>query len=226
VFPPRIALKGRIGNNSQSINYKATGQHWWRQDSCRTFQESGARKLSAAKRRKLTKITADIHRIEKSYFQLEDPDLDQRYFELKRKRQHLLRSIVLDLHLSIEDIITGAIGNALLRGRPIRSPLGQTIRDLLQDDRPLGFQHKLMLARSLSLVTRAEFTDLAELNTIRNRCSHTWSLDKITRRKIKPSKAKRPLLRWRGRNLYNTEAFADFVTHFTKHYLKLWLRHS
>jgi hypothetical protein len=149
--------------------------------------------MSTAKKRKITKITADIARVEKSFFQSEDPDLDQRYFELKRKRQHLLRSIVLELHLSIEDLITVAVGNALLRGRPIRSPAGQTIRDLLQDDRPLGFRHKLMLAGSLNLVTRAEFADLAELNTIRNRCSHTWSLDKITRRKLKPSKPKRPL---------------------------------
>jgi hypothetical protein len=94
--------------------------------------------LSAAKKRKLTKITADITRIEQSFFRSEDPDLDQRYHELKRKREHLLRSIVLELHLSIEDIITGAIGNALLRGRLIRSPAGHTIRDLLEDDRALG----------------------------------------------------------------------------------------
>lgn len=182
--------------------------------------------MSAAKKRKLAQVTADIARIERSFFQPADPDLDQRYFELKRKREHLLRSIVLELHLSIEDIITGAVGNALLRGRPIRSPVGQTIRDLLQDDRPLGFRHKLMLARSLNLVTRMEFADLAELNTIRNRCSHNWSLDKIRRRKIKPSTAKRPLLRWRGTNLYKTDAFTDFVSYFSKYYLKLWLRHA
>ena len=74
--------------------------------------------MSTAKKRKLANITADIARIEKSFFLSEDPDLDQRYFELKRKRQHLLRSIVLELHLSIEDLITVALGNALLRGRP------------------------------------------------------------------------------------------------------------
>jgi hypothetical protein len=89
--------------------------------------------LSAAKQRKLTKITTDIARIEQAFFGSEESDLDQRYHELKRKREHLLRSIVLELHLSIEDIITGAIGNALLRGKPIRSPVGQTIRDLLED---------------------------------------------------------------------------------------------
>ena len=179
---------------------------------------------SAVKKRKISKIAADIARIEKRFFLTDDADLDQRYFELKRKRNHLLRSIVLELHLSIEDIITSAVGNALLRGRPIRSPIGQTIRDLLQDDRPLGFRHKLMLARSLNLITPAEFTELAELNTVRNRCSHTWSLNKMNRRRIKPSKPKRPVLRWRGTNLYQTAAFMDFVNHFTGRYLKLWLR--
>lgn len=176
------------------------------------------------KERQLTELTADIARIEKSFFLSDDPDLDHRFHELKRKREHLLRSIVLELHLSIEDIITAAIGNALLQGRLIRSPIGHTIRDLLQDDRPIGFRHKLMLARSLNLITSREFAELAELNAVRNRCSHTWSLDKISRRKIKPSKPKRPLLRWRGSNLYKTDDFLDFVGVFSRHYLKLWLR--
>ena len=60
-----------------------------------------------------SKINADIARIEKSFFLTDDADLDQRYFELQRKREHLLRSKVLELHLSIEDMITAAIGNAL-----------------------------------------------------------------------------------------------------------------
>jgi hypothetical protein len=78
--------------------------------------------FSAAKKHKLSKVNADIARIEKSFFALEDPDLDHRYSELKRKREHQLRSIILELHLSIENLITGAIGNALLRGRLGRKP--------------------------------------------------------------------------------------------------------
>jgi hypothetical protein len=175
------------------------------------------------KKSQLTELTADIARIEKSYFPLHDPDLD-RYHLLTRKREHLLRSIILDLHLSIEDLITAAIGNALLQGRLIRSPIGHIIRDLLQDDRPIGFRHKLMLARSFNIITGKEFADLTELNSIRNRCSHTWLLNKITRRKIKPSKPKRLLLRWRGSNLYKTDDFLAFVGIFSRHYIKLWLR--
>lgn len=181
--------------------------------------------MSAANQRKVNKITADIARIERSFFRAEDPDLDQRYHELTRKREHLLRSIVLELHLSIEEIITGAIGNALLRGRLVRSPIGQTIRDLLEEDRSLGFRHKVMLARSLSLITTKEFAELTELNTVRNRCSHNWSLKKLTRRKIKPSKRKKPLLRWRGTNLYKTDDFLAFVKVYANHYVRLWLRH-
>jgi hypothetical protein len=177
--------------------------------------------LSAATNRKLIKINEDIDRIEESFFKPVDSSLEMRCFELERKRDHLLRSIILELHLSIEDIITGAIGNALLKGRPIRSPVGQTIRDLLQDERSLGFMHKLMLARSLGIIRRTEFDDLTELNTVRNRCSHNWQLNRVIRRKLKPSKPKRPLLRWRGRNLYNTDAFIDFGHHFTGHYLRI-----
>jgi hypothetical protein len=182
--------------------------------------------LSEAKKRRIAEITADIARIEKSFFTVEDAGLDQQYFELKRKREHLLRCIILELHLSIESILTGALGNALLQGRPIRSPIGHTIRDLLEDEYPIGFRHKLMLARSMGLITRTEFTDLAELNAIRNKCSHTWSLNKITRRKINPSKPKKPLLRYRGTNLYETDAFVSFIGHFTTHYLRLWKRYT
>ena len=180
--------------------------------------------MSATLKRNITKIAADIARIEKEFFQTDDPDLRQRHFALVRKREHLLRSIILERHLMIENILTAGIGNALLQGRPIRSPAGHAIRDLLEDDHPLGFRHKLLLARSLSLITRAELTDLAELNTVRNRCSHTWLLNKVTRRKIKRTKPKRPLLRFRGTSLYQTDAFLKFEGLFTKHYLRLWLR--
>jgi hypothetical protein len=103
--------------------------------------------------------------------------------------------------------------------------VGQTIRDLLQDERAIGFHHKLMLARSLGILRPKEFKDLAELNTIRNRCSHNWQLSRIIRRRLKPGKPKKPILRWRGKNLYETDAFIDFGFYFTRHYLMLWLRY-
>jgi len=63
--------------------------------------ETRSDKLSAARKRQIAKISADLARIEKSFFLTEDPDLDQRYYELKRKRQHLLRSIILELPVQI-----------------------------------------------------------------------------------------------------------------------------
>jgi hypothetical protein len=180
--------------------------------------------LSATRKRQIAKISADIARIEKSFFETNTIDLDQRYYELQRKREHLLRSIILELHLSIEDVITGAIGNALLQGRLIRSPAGHAIRDLSEGQHSIQFLHKLMLARSIKLITPTESTDLSDLNTIRNRCSHSWLLNKVTRRKIKRSKPKKRLLRYRGANLYETKAFLEFVGHFSRCYVRLWLR--
>lgn len=88
--------------------------------------------VTKSQTRRINKISADIARIENSFFRSDDPDLRQRYYELQRKREHLLRSIVLELHLSIEDILTSAIGNALLQGRLIRSPAGHALRDVLE----------------------------------------------------------------------------------------------
>ena len=181
---------------------------------------------SAIRKRQIEKMRADIARIEKSFYSAEHGDQDQIYFELQRIREQLLRSIILEVHLSLESVLTRAIGNALLRGRLIRSPIGHMLRDLLEDQNPLGFRHKLMLARSLNLVTPREFADLAELNTIRNKCSHTWLLNRVRRRGIKRSKPKRPLLRYRGTNLYQTDAFIEFVDYFSAQYLKIWLRHA
>jgi len=182
--------------------------------------------LSVPIDRQIAKLRSDIARIEKSFFSAEHANPNQVYFELRRKREQLLRAIILEIHLSIEDILTPAIGNAILQGSSIRSPMGHVLRDLLEGDRSIGFRHKLMLARSLKLVTPKEFADLADLNTIRNKCSHTWLLDKVTRRKIKRAKPKKPLLRHKGVNLYQTDAFLEFVGRFQKHYIKLWLRHS
>jgi hypothetical protein len=120
----------------------------------------GLSALSATRKLQISKISADIARIEKSFFETDVSDLTQRYFMLRHKREHLLRSVVLELHLSIENIITGALGNALLKGRPIRSPSGHALRDLLEDEHSIGFRHKLLLARSMDLITRKEFADL------------------------------------------------------------------
>jgi hypothetical protein len=83
-----------------------------------------------------------------------------------------------------------------------------------------------MLARSLNIIRSKQFTDLVELNSVRNRCSHNWILSKLTRRRIKPSKSKRPLLRWRGTNLYKTDEFMTFVAVYSRHYVDHWLRYA
>ena len=121
---------------------------------------------------------------------------------------------------------SAAIGKKLLAGRRIASPAGHALRDLLEDERSIGFYQKLTLARALDLVTTSQFKDLLELNSVRNRSSHNWLLDRVARRKIKRSEPKRPVLRYRGTNLYKTESFIAFAGHFTKIYLKLWLKHG
>ncbi len=98
------------------------------------------------------------------------------------------------------------------------------LRDLLEDEHPIGFRHKVMLARGLGLIAPKEYDDLSDLNTMRNRCSHKWHLGKIIRRKLKPSKPKRPLLRFRGTNLYRTDDFIEFERYFAKLYVRLWMR--
>jgi len=182
--------------------------------------------LSSYLQAEIKRVRADIERIDGSFFNSRSADPKQTFSELRMKRGQLLRSIILELHLSIENILSAAIGKKPLAGRRIASPAGHALRDLLEDERSIGFYQKLTLARALDLVTTSQFKDLLELNSVRNRSSHNWLLDRVARRKIKRSKPKRPVLRYRGTNLYKTESFIAFAGHFTKIYLKLWLKHG
>jgi len=47
-------------------------------------------------------MSTGVARAEKSFFETNGSDLDKRYDELKRIREHLLRSVILELQLLIE----------------------------------------------------------------------------------------------------------------------------
>ncbi len=76
----------------------------------------------------------------------------------------------------------------------------------------------------MGLLSPSEYRSLSKLNTIRNRCSHNWGLNQFIRRKVRPSKKKRPLLEYEGRNLFIIDVFQDFIAHYGRLYYRLWLK--
>jgi hypothetical protein len=155
---------------------------------------------------------------------------DDREFILERKRDDIVRSTVLQLHTSIEDLLTQLILYAALgitepklRHR-LSSEKAKAFRRMLYDRESLGFDMKLNFAVGLGLLTPAARKQLMELNTLRNRCSHNWVLNRPVRRGKRPAQLKPPLLHFRGKDLHKVPVIKDFISEFSHVRLSLYSR--
>jgi hypothetical protein len=95
---------------------------------------------------------------------------------------------------------------------------------LLEGNRAIRFPHKVLLARSLGWITPREAADLEKLNSVRNGCGHSWKISRLIRRGVKRKAPKKPVLRYNGRNVYETKHFIDFIQHFNVAYLRLYMK--
>jgi hypothetical protein len=109
---------------------------------------------------------------------------------LERKRDDIVRSAVLQLHTKIEDLLTSlmlycALGvtDKKLKHR-LSSERGKAFRRMLYDRESLGFDTKLNFAVGLRLISPTGRKQLMELNTMRNKCSHNWILNRRRAQRI------------------------------------------
>lgn len=147
---------------------------------------------------------------------------------LERKRDDLVRGAILQLHTSIEDILTSWIRNRILGIKSYelhrwrRRKPAQALRRVLSGGAGIGFESKLNLAVALGLIDGPTQIRLAELNRLRNRCSHNWLLKVPVRRGRKPREKKPALLLYRGRDLHRAEVLGDFASEYSLLYVRLW----
>jgi hypothetical protein len=146
---------------------------------------------------------------------------------LERQRDDIVRSAVLQLHTSIEDLLTSLIlycaldiTDKRLKHR-LSSERGKAFRRMLHDRESLGFDAKLNFAVGLGLISSSGRKQLMELNTMRNRCSRNWILNRAVRRGKRPKQLKPPLLQFRGKDLHKVAALKDFISEFSVVYLRL-----
>lgn len=184
---------------------------------------------------KITKLEKEVEELESAIYDAKnEKDLDTKYFLLQQRRDLAIRGAVLDIHLAIEDILSVAIKNYLLANNPqiqkkpayTNSKHKHDIEDFLNGSRAISFNDKLSLLKSAGLIRANVCNELAKLNTIRNKCSHNWQLNKVIRRKVKRNKKKRPLLEYNGKNLYKKQIFYEFLNKYGPIYYKLWLKFS
>jgi len=149
---------------------------------------------------------------------------------LERKRDDMVRCTVLQMHRSIENLLTSAILCRALntdsrRARRMRSKTPRAFRSMLEGPRSISFEMKLNFAIVLRLFNSKTQERLIELNTLRNRVSHNWFLKAPQRRGKSPRQKKPPLLRYHGRDLHDVKVIKDFMSEYTKIYLQLFMKH-
>jgi len=176
--------------------------------------------------RRLNKEIAEIDAA--SYSGDDDPMLVAAMLE--RKRDDMVRSAVLQVHTKIEDLLTKlmlycalGITDRKLKHR-LSSEKGKAFRRMLYDRESLGFDTKMNFAVGLGLITPAGRKQLMELNTMRNKCSHNWVLNRAVRRGKRPAQQKPPLLQFRGKDLHKVPVIKDFISEFTVVYLRLYAK--
>jgi hypothetical protein len=122
---------------------------------------------------KITRLTREIAEIDKFFYKTNEVEDRSLYAGmLERKRDDVVRSVVLQMHTSIEDILNSLIIcrvlNAKLvdRKRKMRSKSGRALSKMLFDARSIGFDMKLNFAVALGLLNANTHDKLLVLNTL------------------------------------------------------------
>jgi hypothetical protein len=181
--------------------------------------------------KRIVRLTKEIAEIDSGFYGVHEPDnLLLVATALERKRDDIVRGAVLQLHTLIEDLLNQLILYCALqiteekyKGR-LRSKRAKAIRRMLHGAESLGFDMKLNFAVGLGLLTAPLQRQLMDLNTIRNKCSHNWILNKVIRRGRRPKQQKPPLLLFRGGDLHKVPVLRQFTDEYQGVYLRLYAK--
>lgn len=173
----------------------------------------------------IKRLTREIEEIDSFFYKVNEDDDRVLYAGmLERKRDDVVRSVVLQMHTTIEDLLTSYITfhvTGRSDRRPSRSQSARALRRMLGG---LGFEMKLNFAVALGLIKSRTKERLVILNNLRNKCSHNWLLKVRMRRGIKRTGKKPPLLLYEGRDLHSVAALKDFESEYARIYLKLYIK--
>ena len=178
---------------------------------------------------KIRRLTREISQIDDFFYGInKDADRDLYSGMLERKRDDMVRSVVLQLHTGIEGVITSWITCRVLgikleqREKGSRTKAAKALRQMMWGSGSIGFDMKLKFAIALRLFNSPTQKKLEELNSLRNKCSHNWLLKEPVRRGKRPRQKKSPLLLYKGRDLHGVEALEDFTREYGLLYAKLF----
>jgi hypothetical protein len=181
---------------------------------------------------KIRRLTREIRKIDE-FFYGPDKEASRGLYAgmLERKRDDMVRSAVLQLHTAIEDVLTSLITCRVLgitmeeKNRRARTKSAQAVHRMLWGSGSIGFDMKLNFAVAFRLINGPTQKKLAELNRLRNKCSHNWLLKVPVRRGRRPKQKKPPLLLYKGRDLHRVEVLEDFTREYGPLYARLFSKY-
>lgn len=178
----------------------------------------------------IRRLTREINEIDDLFYKVgENGDRPSYAGMLERKRDDMVRSAVLQIHTSIEDLLNSYIlyrvtGAEKARPRSMRSQSARAMYKMLHGGGSIGFEMKLNLALALRIINGNTKDRLLILNTLRNKCSHHWILNASIRRGRRPAQKKPPLLLYEGRDLHQVATLDAFASEYSLIYLKLYMK--
>ena len=154
----------------------------------------------------------------------DDPD---RYVQQDQFRQDAYRLIVIQYHLSIEDLVRSFVFE---RVTSPPDPGTFSYEKNVEFVYNLNSRQLLELAARLHVLTKLGYEELVKLNAVRNKCSHNWALHAFTvKEKIKMNDEQDgavPHIDFNKKNLLTPGVMKDeFIPLYSGIYLELWAIH-
>lgn len=191
--------------------------------------------LSAYQKRRIRELERDIKSVEDYYYSFVDHydgDPDAQIFALRMKREFLVRALIMEQHLSIEDLVDVLLKQAFLKIRLGTKPRGRDVRrqfkatpgeaeSMFSGNGSIGFKRKIVLLRLLGIISKQRYEKLEILNSLRNKCGHQWTIEGVARRRRQKGQPKRFVLAYQDRSLFEADNLVEFLDEYRVLYLKL-----
>jgi hypothetical protein len=117
----------------------------------------------------INRLTREIEQIDQFFYPVDNNDRHLHAGMLERKRDDIVRGIVLQIHTAIEDIldqlILFAVTGSTRAHRRLRSQSADALRAILVGSESIGFHRKLSLALALGVINKKRRTGFMSSTT-------------------------------------------------------------
>jgi hypothetical protein len=142
-------------------------------------------------------------------------DESEKHLRADAFRENVIRLIVFDMHLAIEELLRSHVFDALSARSEVKS------EHRISYVKGLASRQVLELAAQLGVIDSEVYGRLLALNALRNQAAHHWQLDEPITRRSGGASEQYPLT-WEGQRLTPGIVKADFSTVYGEIYVALF----